>query len=97
MELTLIGHDCRYQVEQLQTALFGVDAPGSAVSTVTREGNLIRFNTQITIGDLVTTGHRQLDTAEETLTVFYRCLRQHVEIYMHHVREVLWFLLLHST
>ena len=76
MELTLIGHESRYQVEQLQTALFGVDAPGSAVSTVTREGNIIRFDTQITIGDLVTAGHRQLDTAEETLTIFYRCLRQ---------------------
>ena len=76
MEITLIGHDCRYQVEQLQTALFGVDAPGSAVSTVTREGSMIRFNTQITIGQLVTTGYRELDAAQETTVLFHRCLRQ---------------------
>ena len=76
MELTLIGHDCRYQVEQLQTALFGVDAPGSAVSTVTREGDIIGFTTQITQGDFTTSGYRELKQAEETLNLFHRCLRQ---------------------
>ena len=76
MELTLIGHDCRYQVEQLQTALFGVDAPGSAVSTVTRDDSVIHFSTQITVGEQTTTGYRQLQTAEETLNLFHRCLRQ---------------------
>ena len=76
MELTLIGHDCRYQVEQLQTALFGVDAPGSAVSTVTREDSVIHFSTQITVGEQTTTGYRELKTAEETLNLFHRCLRQ---------------------
>ena len=76
MEITLIGHDCRYQVEQLQMALFGVDAPGCAISTVTREDDIIRFTTRITVGELVTTGCRELNAAEETPNIFHRCLRQ---------------------
>ncbi len=34
MELTLIGHDDRYAVEQLQMALLPEDTQGSAVSTL---------------------------------------------------------------
>ncbi len=76
MEITLIGHDCRYQVEQLQMALFGVDAPGAAISTVTQENGLLRFSTEITVGDKITTGCRELDIANNTPVIFHRCLRQ---------------------
>ena len=36
MELTILGHDDLYAVEQLQLALFSVDAPGTAVSQLHR-------------------------------------------------------------
>lgn len=76
MEIKLIGHDCLYQVEQLQQALFGVDAAGSAVSEVRRESDTIFFLTQITVGDKVTNGSRQLPADNTDIRAFYRCLRQ---------------------
>lgn len=76
MEIKLIGHDCLYQVEQLQQALFGVDAAGSAVSEVRRESDTIFFLTQITVGDKVTCGSRQLPAENSDIRAFYRCLRQ---------------------
>ena len=76
MEIKLIGHDCLYQVEQLQQALFGVDAAGSAVSEVRRESDAIFFLTQITVGDKVTNGSRQLPAENTDIRAFYRCLRQ---------------------
>ena len=76
MEIKLIGHDCLYQVEQLQQALFGVDAVGSAVSEVRKEDGIIHFFTQITVGDKVTCGSRQLPAENEDIRAFYRCLRQ---------------------
>ena len=76
MEIKLIGHDCLYQVEQLQQALFGVDAAGSAVSEVRRESDAIFFLTQITVGDKVTNGSRQLPADNTDIRAFYRCLRQ---------------------
>ena len=36
MKLTLTGHDDRYAIEQLQMALFGVDAEGVATSSFHR-------------------------------------------------------------
>ena len=36
MKLTLIGHDDRYAVEQLQMALFPDNAQGEAVSRLSR-------------------------------------------------------------
>ena len=76
MELILMSHNSRYQVEQLQMALFGVDAPGTAVSAVHRTEETIFFHTQITIGDKVTTGSRQLAVKDDAPSTFYRCLRQ---------------------
>ena len=76
MELTLTGHSCLYQVEQLQQALFGVDAPGSAVSDVRQEGNTVYFTTTITVGEKTTVGVRQLSAQNQDIRTFYRCLRQ---------------------
>ncbi len=76
MEIKLIGHDCLYQVEQLQQALFGVDAVGSAVSEVRKEDGIIHFLTQITVGDKITCGSRQLPESDNDIRAFYRCLRQ---------------------
>ena len=76
MELKLLGHDCLYQVEQLQQALFSLDHPGEATSTVERTPDTVTFSTRIQVGDKVTFGDRQLPVAQESLPVFYKCLRQ---------------------
>ena len=76
MEIKLLGHTSLYQVEQLQQALFGVDAPGIAVSAVHRAKKTIFFCTRITVGDKVTYGSRQLPVPEDATKTFYRCLRQ---------------------
>ena len=76
MELKLLGHDCLYQVEQLQQALFSLDHPGEATSTVERTPDTVTFSTRIQVGDKVTFGYRQLPVAQESLPVFYKCLRQ---------------------
>ena len=76
MEIKLLGHTSLYQVEQLQQALFGVDAPGIAVSAVQRAPKTIFFCTRITVGDKVTYGSRRLPVPEDTVKTFYRCLRQ---------------------
>ena len=76
MELILNGHNSLYQVEQLQQALFSLDAPGVAVSAVHRAPKTIFFCTRITVGDKVTYGHRQLPVENDTSKNFYKCLRQ---------------------
>ena len=76
MELKLLGHTSLYQVEQLQQALFGVDAPGYAVSAVHRAPKTIFFLSKITVGDKVTYGDRQLAVKDDSAPAFYRCLRQ---------------------
>ena len=50
MELTLVGHDSLYQVEQLQQALFSLNQEGTAVSKVERTEDAVRFITTITVG-----------------------------------------------
>lgn len=76
MELKLIGHDCLYQVEQLQQALFGVDAPGCAVSQVEQTADKTRFLTQITVDGKTFCGCRELPAEESDRREFYKALRQ---------------------
>ena len=76
MELKLMGHSCLYQVEQLQQALFSLDHPGEATSTVQRTPENINFSTCIRVGDQVSCGFRQLPVSEDTPPSFYKCLRQ---------------------
>ena len=76
MDIRLMGHNSLYQVEQLQQTLFGIDAPGSCISAVHRAPNTIFFFTQITVGDKVTAGDRQLAVKDDAPNTFYRSLRQ---------------------
>ncbi len=76
MELIIKGHTSRYQVEQLQLALFGDSTQGTAVSYVHRAPKSIFFYTKINIGGRITGGHRRLPVAEDNPKNFYKCLRQ---------------------
>lgn len=76
MELTLIGHDDRYAVEQLQMALLPEDTQGSAVSTLRREAGLLLAETQITLNGCTATASRQMDAAQETVRLRRQLLQQ---------------------
>jgi hypothetical protein len=67
MELTLVGHDSLYQVEQLQQALFSLNQEGTAVSKVERTEDAVRFITTITVGGKVTEGVRTLPVTAQTV------------------------------
>ncbi len=76
MELTLIGHDDRYAVEQLQMALLPEDTQGSAVSTLRREAGLLLAETQITLNGRTATASRQMNAAQETVRLRRQLLQQ---------------------
>ena len=76
MELTLIGHDDRYAVEQLQMALFPEDIQGQATSALRREDGLLTAHTQITIGDKTAEASRQMNAPEETVRLRRQMLQQ---------------------
>ena len=76
MELTLIGHDDRYAVEQLQMALFPEDTQGQATSALRREDGLLTAHTQITIGDKTAEASRQMNAPEETVRLRRQMLQQ---------------------
>lgn len=76
MELTLIGHDDRYAVEQLQMALFPEDTQGQATSALRREDGLLTAHTQITIGDKTAEASRQMNAQEETVRLRRQMLQQ---------------------
>ena len=76
MELTLIGHDDRYAVEQLQMALFPEDTQGQATSALRREDGLLIAHTQITIGEKTAEASRQMNAQEETVRLRRQMLQQ---------------------
>ena len=76
MKLTLIGHEDRYAVEQLQMSLFGTEKAGEAVSTLHRGQTYLTAVTQITIGGKTGTARRRLKAAEETVRLRRRILQQ---------------------
>ena len=76
MKLTLIGHDDRYAVEQLQMALFPEGTEGDAVSTLHRGKIWITATTRITIGEKTATASRRIKAAEETVRLRRRALQQ---------------------
>ena len=49
MELTLIGHDDRYAVEQLQMSLFGDSSQGQALSALHRGSTWLTASAKITL------------------------------------------------
>ena len=59
MKLTLIGHDDRYAVEQLQMALFPEGTDGEAVSALHRGNTWLTANAKITLGGKTGTATRR--------------------------------------
>ena len=76
MDLTLIGHDDRYAVEQLQMALFPEGTLGTAVSTLHRGAVWLTAKTSITVDNRTVTGCRRLKATEETVRLRRRALQQ---------------------
>ena len=75
MNLTLIGHDDRYAVEQLQLSLFP-DSEGEAVSTLHRGKTWLTATAKITVNGVTAHASRRIKTAEETVRLRRRCLQQ---------------------
>ena len=78
MDLTLIGHDDRYAVEQLLLALFPENAPVEAVSRLFRGGTYITVRAEITLDGKKACAARRLKAAEETVRLRRRALQQSV-------------------
>ena len=76
MKLTLIGHDDRYAVEQLQMSLFDLTEDAEAVSTLHRGAVWLTAVTKITKDGRTVTGCRRLKAAEETVRLRRRILQQ---------------------
>lgn len=76
MDLTLIGHDDRYAVEQLQLSLFPQGQPGQAVSTLHRGKTWLTASTQITLDGKTVQASRRIPSAEETVRLRRRALQQ---------------------
>ena len=76
MKLTLIGHEDRYAVEQLQMALFPDTADGDAVSTLHRGKTWLTATTKITMDGRTITASRRLKAAEEDVRLRRQTLQQ---------------------
>lgn len=76
MDLTLIGHEDRYAVEQLQMALFPDNPEGQAESTLHRGNTWLTATTRITLNGETAVASRRLRTAEETVRLRRRALQQ---------------------
>ena len=76
MNLTLIGHDDRYAVEQLQMSLFPEGTVGEAVSTLHRGKSWLTATAKITLNGKTATAMRRLKAAEETVRLRRRALQQ---------------------
>ena len=76
MKLTLLGHDDRYAVEQLQMALFPEGTEGEAVSALHRGETWLTATTKITIDGHTVSATRRIKAAEETVRLRRRCLQQ---------------------
>ena len=76
MNLTLIGHDDRYAVEQLLMALFPAGSSGAAVSTLHRGSTWLTAVTKITYEGRTVTASRRLKAGEETVRLRRRILQQ---------------------
>ena len=76
MKLTLIGHEDRYAVEQLQMSLFGPNREGEMVSTLHRGKTWLTAVTTITIEGKTSRGVRRMKAEEETVRLRRRILQQ---------------------
>ena len=76
MKLTLIGHDDRYAVEQLQMSLFPDQTRGEARSALHRGSTWLTAVTSITLDGKTVTRSRRLKAAEETVRLRRQTLQQ---------------------
>ena len=76
MKLTMIGHEDRYAVEQLQMSLFGPNREGEMVSALHRGKTWLTAVTTFTIDGKTTRGVRRMKAAEETVRLRRRILQQ---------------------
>ena len=76
MKLTLIGHEDRYAVEQLQMALFSTKEDGEAISSLHRGKTWLTATAKITLGGKTATASRRLKASQETVRLRRRILQQ---------------------
>ena len=76
MNLTLIGHDDRYAVEQLQMALFPEGTQGAAVSALHRGKIWLTARTTITLEGKTAQSCRRLKADQETVRLRRQVLQQ---------------------
>ena len=76
MKLTLIGHDDRYAVEQLQLSLFRDSEDGEALSRLSRSPVWITAFTKITKNGKTVSASRRLKATEETVRLRRQILQQ---------------------
>jgi len=76
MKLTLIGHDDRYAVEQLQMTLFSADAQGEAVSSLYRGKKWLTAVTKIKLNNQTVSGVKRMLAEKETVRLRRRLLQQ---------------------
>ena len=76
MEVTFIGHEDRYAVEQLAMALFGVDAPVQITSRLYRGDTWLTAVTGVIRGDQKSRSVRRLKAGQETVRLRRRILQQ---------------------
>ena len=76
MKLTLIGHDDRYAVEQLQMALFPEGTEGDALSTLHRGKTWLTASTKITVNGVTHSASRRIRADRETVRLRRQALQQ---------------------
>lgn len=76
MNLTLVGHEDRYAVEQLQMALFPENPEGTAVSALFRGKTWLTATAKITLNGKTVSAARRLKAGEETVRLRRRILQQ---------------------
>ena len=76
MKLTLLGHEDRYAVEQLQMALFSTTAEGEAISALHRGKTWLTASTKITLNGKTAAAVRRMKADCETVRERRRILQQ---------------------
>ena len=76
MKLTLLGHDDRYAVEQLQMALFPEGTEGEAQSALHRGSTWLTASAKITINAETRTASRRIRADRETVRLRRQALQQ---------------------
>ena len=76
MNLTIIGHDDRYSVEQLMLSLFSQECEGTALSRLTRGKVWLTAVAEVEVAGKKTRAVRRLKTNEESVRLRRRILQQ---------------------